>query len=163
MQLFSSLLEMLLACFLGSNIFLWFLIIWLIIFLMSLACSFLYWFGYWFLIWEVLFLLSWAFFFFFACTRFGVYTVMVAGWSSTLKLWNTHAVSQQIYSGVRWDTSCYCDRHTKQSYGLPISHSCPNTTTVKTARLALPLHVFKGGGWIWSVRDTEYREGATEE
>ena len=41
-------------------------------------CRELCWFRCWFLIWVVLFLLR----IFFSCTRLGVYTVIIAGWSS---------------------------------------------------------------------------------
>jgi hypothetical protein len=42
----------------------------------------LYWFGCWSLIWAVLFHLSWVCYFFLACTRLGVNTVIIGGWSS---------------------------------------------------------------------------------
>ena len=46
---FFNILEMLLHCFLGENIFFWSLIVRFIIFLLFLAIFFLCWFGCWFL------------------------------------------------------------------------------------------------------------------
>ena len=87
LYVFFSLLEMPLGYFLRSNIFLWFLISWLIIFLLffGLFLSLLVWLLIPYLRGFISFELG-LLFFFLVCTRLGVYTVMVAGWSSTLKL-----------------------------------------------------------------------------